>query len=158
MNAYGLSSYISSLHEVEIVYSVHLNPNVRRIVFPMLGDRGRIHQIDPLSYGESVQLMNKSNLILTDSGGIQEEAPSLGKPVLVMREATERPEAIEAGTARLVGTRRESITASTIELLENEEAYQAMTHAKNPFGDGGASQRIVTEILQRWQRLQDYQR
>jgi UDP-N-acetylglucosamine 2-epimerase (non-hydrolysing) len=131
-----------------IVYPVHLNPNVQDPVRRILAGVDRIHLIDPLEYEPFVYLMSKSFLILTDSGGIQEEAPSLGKPVLVMREVTERPEAVEAGTARLVGSERESIVEETQTLLDHGEQYQRMANGKNPYGDGKASERIV-HILSR---------
>lgn len=134
---------------VEIVYPVHLNPHVQEPVKRILGGIERIHLIKPLDYVSFVQLMNRAYLILTDSGGIQEEAPSLGKPVLVMRKTTERPEALEAGTAKLVGTEPERIVEETLCLLRNPEEYQRMSSAKNPFGDGQAAQRIAS-ILTRY--------
>lgn len=132
---------------MEIVFPVHLNPNVQRMAHEMLRDVDRIHLIEPLSYAAFVQLMNKSYLILTDSGGIQEEAPSLGKPVLVLRRVTERPEAIEAGTARLVGTDRELIVQTVQKLLDDRQEYDEMSRTANPFGDGRAAQRIVDILL-----------
>jgi len=137
--------------DVEIVYPVHLNPNVRDPVRRIIGDVDRIHLIEPLDYEPFVHLMNRSHLILTDSGGIQEEAPSLGKPVLVMREVTERPEAIEAGTARLVGSREEGIVEETQRLLDRPDEYQKMSAIKNPYGDGASAERI-TRILSRIDR------
>ena len=134
--------------DVSIVYPVHLNPNVQEPVHRIMGGIERIHLIDPLEYELFVYLMNKSFLILTDSGGIQEEAPSLGKPVLVMREVTERPEAVEAGTAKLVGSQRERIISETQKLLEHPEEYQKMANVKNPFGDGKAAHRIVGILSQ----------
>lgn len=128
---------------VEIVFPVHLNPNVRNPVREILSDTDNIYLIEPLSYLPFVWLMNQSYLILTDSGGIQEEAPSLGKPVLVMRDTTERPEAVEAGTVKLVGTSKEKIVAQTLELLENDFSYREMSMAHNPYGDGKACKRIV---------------
>ena len=132
-----------------IVYPVHFNPNVRETVFNILGDKvnNDIYLIEPLDYLPFVYLMKRSYIILTDSGGVQEEAPSLGKPVLVMRDTTERPEAIEAGTVKLVGTSKERIYKSIIELLDNDELYCAMASAHNPYGDGLAAQRIIN-ILQ----------
>jgi len=130
-----------------IVYPVHLNPNVREPVMSILGQIPSIHLIEPLDYLPFVYLMRHSTLILTDSGGIQEEAPSLGKPVLVMRETTERPEAVDAGTVKLVGTDRDKIVNETERLLSDPGAYQTMSRAHNPYGDGKASQRIV-ETLQ----------
>lgn len=137
---------ISDQHDVEIVYPVHLNPNVRKPVFDMLRDRENIHLIEPLSYPYLVWLMERSYLILTDSGGIQEEAPSLGKPVLVMREVTERTEGIEAGTCKLVGTDRSRIVAEADILLRDASAYEAMAKTVNPYGDGHSSERIVSII------------
>jgi UDP-N-acetylglucosamine 2-epimerase (non-hydrolysing) len=127
---------------VQILYPVHLNPNVQEPVNRILKDVKNIYLIEPQQYLPFVYLMNRAHIILTDSGGIQEEAPSLGKPVLVMRDTTERPEAVEAGTVKLVGTDVEKITASLHELLNNEIAYKAMSHAHNPYGDGKACQRI----------------
>lgn len=138
---------IARRDDVEIVYPVHLNPNVQEPVRRILGDCPRIHLIEPLDYLPFVYLMNRAYLLLTDSGGIQEEAPSLGKPVLVMRDTTERPEAVEAGTVWLVGTDASRIVADTIELLDDAQEYQRMSQAHNPYGDGRAAQRIV-EILQ----------
>lgn len=129
--------------DLQIVYPVHLNPNVRKPVFDLLGARANIHLIEPLDYLPFVHLMSRSKLILTDSGGIQEEAPSLGKPVLVMRDTTERPEAIEAGTALLVGTDVETIVKTATTLLEDAAAYKVMSTAHNPYGDGKAAERIV---------------
>lgn len=129
---------------VEIVYPVHLNPNVREPVNRLLTGIDNIHLIEPLDYLPFVYLMNCSYLILTDSGGVQEEAPSLGKPVLVMRDTTERPEAVEAGTVRLVGTEVEAITQNLRELLLDEVAYRQMSVAHNPYGDGNACTRILS--------------
>lgn len=129
--------------EVQIVYPVHLNPNVQKPVNELLSDISNIHLIAPQDYLPFVYLMNRSYLILTDSGGIQEEAPSLGKPVLVMRDTTERPEAVDAGTVKLVGTDATLIQQSVIELLENPDLYQAMAAAHNPYGDGTACQQII---------------
>lgn len=132
--------------DVGIVYPVHPNPNVRGVVTSLLGAHPRILLIDPLDYGEFATLMRRAYLILTDSGGVQEEAPSLGKPVLILRENTERPEGVNAGVARLVGTRRERIVAEALRLLESEDEYRAMATGVNPYGDGRASRRIVTAI------------
>jgi len=132
--------------DVEIVYPVHLNPNVREPVNRLLKDVKNIHLIEPLDYLPFVYLMNRAYLILTDSGGVQEEAPSLGKPVLVMRDTTERPEAVKAGTVRLVGTDLQAIIENVEELLGNQEAYQRMSVAHNPYGDGQACARII-EVL-----------
>lgn len=128
--------------EVEFIYPVHLNPNVRQVVSQILSGISNIHLIEPLSYPYLIWLMNKSTIVLTDSGGIQEEAPSLGKPVLVMREVTERTEGVEAGTAKLVSTNYGRITQQTSLLLTNKKAYEQMAAAANPYGDGTASQQI----------------
>lgn len=128
--------------EVDIVYPVHLNPNVQEPVQRLLGEYNNIHLIEPQGYAAFVALMNQSYLILTDSGGVQEEAPSLGKPVLVMRDKTERTEGLTGGV-RLVGTDSEAIIAETEQLLSNDDHYQAMATAKNPYGDGTAARRIV---------------
>lgn len=133
--------------DIEIVYPVHLNPNVRRPVGRILANQPRIHLLEPLRYEQFVHLMAKAYLILTDSGGIQEEAPVLGKPTLVMRETTERVEAIEAGTARLVGTLRPRIVEEAEHLLFDEDAYRAMSQAGSPYGDGRAARRIVDVLL-----------
>ena len=130
----------------DFLYPVHLNPRVREPIQRLLGDVANVHLVDPVDYLPFVYLMSRSYLILTDSGGIQEEAPSLGKPVLVMRDTTERPEAVEAGTVRLVGTAVDSIVNSTRALLTDDAMYQKMARAHNPYGDGKASQRIVSRI------------
>ncbi len=127
---------------VQVVYPVHLNPQVQEPVRRILGDAANVHLIEPLDYLPFIYLMKCSHLILTDSGGIQEEAPSLGKPVLVMRDSTERPEAVVAGTVRLVGTDHNRIVSETLTLLQDEAAYQRMAFAHNPYGDGAACQRI----------------
>lgn len=132
--------------DLQIVYPVHLNPNVQEPVKRVLGAYENIHLIAPQDYLPFVYLMNRAHIILTDSGGIQEEAPSLGKPVLVMRDTTERPEAVEAGTVRLVGTDVECIVSSINELISNETAYNAMAYAHNPYGDGQACQRIAAVL------------
>lgn len=129
---------------VQVVYPVHLNPNVQEPVHRILGDVNNVYLIDPLDYLPFVYLMKRSHIILTDSGGVQEEAPSLAKPVLVMRDTTERPEAVVAGTVRLVGTDRDKIATETLRLLTDEAAYQHMAYSHNPYGDGQACQRIRT--------------
>ncbi|MFN3551230.1 MAG: non-hydrolyzing UDP-N-acetylglucosamine 2-epimerase [Endomicrobiia bacterium] len=134
--------------EIEIVYPVHLNPNVRKPVFEILKNKKNVHLIEPLSYQYLVWLLNKSYFVLTDSGGIQEEAPSLAKPVLVMREVTERVEGIKSGTAKLVGTKKESIFKNAKRLLTDKSLYNKIAKAKNPYGDGKSSQRIV-EIVRK---------
>lgn len=141
-------SEIARLHpDVDVVYPVHLNPNVRGPVNRLLSGIGNIRLIQPLDYLPFVYLMSRSHLILTDSGGIQEEAPSLGKPVLVMRATTERPEAVEAGTVRLVGTDADRIVGEVSRLLTDPEAYSEMSRAHNPYGDGAACARIVESLL-----------
>jgi UDP-N-acetylglucosamine 2-epimerase (non-hydrolysing) len=135
---------------VHFIYPVHLNPNVRSPVLRVIGGENglkNVHLIDPLPYLPFVALMNRSKLILTDSGGIQEEAPSLGKPVLVMRHTTERSEAIAAGTAKLVGTDTGKIIREAARLLLDRSAYDSMAKKKNPYGDGRAAERIVGSVL-----------
>jgi UDP-N-acetylglucosamine 2-epimerase (non-hydrolysing) len=143
---HALAQIAAQHPDVQIVYPVHLNPNVSEPVNRILGHIDNIMLIDPQDYLPFVWLMHHSYLILTDSGGIQEEAPSLGKPVLVMRNTTERPEAVEAGTVRLVGTDRQTIVAQVTRLLKDNEAYLAMSHAHNPYGDGRACERIITAL------------
>jgi UDP-N-acetylglucosamine 2-epimerase (non-hydrolysing) len=138
---------IASRNDVQVIYPVHLNPNVQEPVNRLLTDLANVHLIAPLDYLPFIYLMNRSHIILTDSGGIQEEAPSLGKPVLVMRDTTERPEAVDAGTVKLVGTDVDKITTNVNNLLDDKRAYQAMSFAHNPYGDGKASQRIIDGIL-----------
>lgn len=133
--------------DCSFVYPVHLNPNVRVPAFEMLGNIPNIVLIDPIDYLPMVHLMKKAYLVLTDSGGLQEEAPALGTPVLVLREVTERPEAIEAGTARLVGTKQEKIVEQTRLLLDDPAEYRVMAKAVNPYGDGHAAERIVEGLL-----------
>ncbi|EPH3180640.1 non-hydrolyzing UDP-N-acetylglucosamine 2-epimerase [Citrobacter braakii] len=132
---------------VQIVYPVHMNPNVREPVNRILSGIHNVYLIEPQQYLPFVYLMDKSYLILTDSGGIQEEAPSLGKPVLVMRDTTERPEAVNAGTVKLVGTNKEKIIREVKELLESEISYNAMSFAHNPYGNGNASKLIVSKLV-----------
>lgn len=141
--------------DTEIIYPVHLNPKVRDIARKILGNARRIHLIEPLQYQPFVNLMSKSHLIITDSGGMQEEAPSLGKPVLVVRKETERPEAIEAGTVKLAGVSRDTIYQMTKELLTDKDAYEKMAHAVNPYGDGHACERII-EILVQYEQQAAY--
>lgn len=146
---------IVRVHEnVVVVYPVHLNPNVQKPVRKILGSEKRIHLIEPIEYLPFVHLMNRSHLIITDSGGIQEEAPSFGKPVLVTRGVTERPEAIQAGLAKLVGTDRDTIVAEASRLLTDPSAYAGMTSSENPYGDGMAAGRIV-DILLQWTKSED---
>ena len=136
--------------ETDFIYPMHLNPNVRKPIHEVFGDQlnstGNMFFIEPLEYIEFVSLMEKSHIVLTDSGGIQEEAPSLGKPVLVMRDTTERPEAVDAGTVKLVGTDYDAIVDSVTTLLDDNDAYQQMSQATNPYGDGKACERIITKL------------
>ena len=132
--------------DINILYPVHLNPNVREPVNALLSNTSNIMLVEPFQYEEFIYLMSKSYLILTDSGGIQEEAPSLGKPVLVMRDTTERPEAVEAGTIKLVGSDQENIVKEVQRLLDNDVEYQEMSRAHNPYGNGESSRHIL-EIL-----------
>lgn len=138
---------ISKRDDVQIIYPVHLNPNVQEPVNRLLGSNPNIHLIEPQDYLPFVYLMDQAYLILTDSGGIQEEAPSLGKPVLVMRDTTERPEAVNTGTVKLVGTDRQKIISETVRLLNDSSEYQRMSQAHNPYGDGKAASRIVNFLL-----------
>ena len=133
-----------------MVYPVHMNPNVRTPVHRILGGQERIHLIEPLAYEPFAHLMKRSYLILTDSGGIQEEAPTLGKPVLVLRQETERPEAVRAGTAKVVATETVDIVTAAESLLRNSKEYEGMARTVSPFGDGHAAERIVTIILNRF--------
>lgn len=142
----GLNTIARNNPGVEIVYPVHLNPNVQQPVKKILSQTQNIFLIEPLSYLPFVYLMSKSYLIITDSGGVQEEAPSLGKPVLVMRNTTERPEAVKAGTVRLVGTDKENILTETQKLLNDADYYQSMSKANNPYGDGRACINIVSYL------------
>ena len=144
----ALREIACSYEDVEIIYPVHLNPNVQEPVRRILNNTKRIHLIPPLDYEPFVYLMSKSYLILTDSGGIQEEAPSLGIPVLVMRETTERPEAVEAGTGRIVGTDMNKIISEAQLLLNDNETYSAMSVVRNPYGDGNAGSRILNLLSQ----------
>ena len=145
----ALKRIVTEFPDVEVVFPVHRNPKVREVVEAVLGHLPRVHLTDPLDYEPFVNLMARSTLILTDSGGIQEEAPSLGKPVLVLRDTTERPEAIEAGTVRLIGTTEETVYQEAKILLTDSARYRAMSEAANPYGDGRAAQRIVRTILWR---------
>ena len=143
----ALKEIATTNKDVQIIYPVHLNPNVKEPVYNILGDTNSINLVDPLAYPAFVWLMNQSYLIITDSGGVQEEAPSLGKPVLVMRDTTERPEAVEAGTVILVGTNKELIVKECNDLLNNTNRYQQMSALHNPYGDGKACQRIAKYII-----------
>ncbi|MBU5590313.1 UDP-N-acetylglucosamine 2-epimerase (non-hydrolyzing) [Clostridium sp. MSJ-4] len=143
----ALRQIVESHEDVEIVYLVHLNPIVKNVVDKYLSNLDRIHLLPPLDTKETHNLMNKCYMVMTDSGGLQEEAPHLGKPVLVLRNVTERPEAIEAGTVRLIGTEEEDILKEANRLILEEEYYSSMSKAINPYGDGKASYRIVNSIL-----------
>lgn len=143
----ALSDLAEQRKDVQILYPMHMNPNVREPVNRLLAKHDNIILIEPQDYLPFVYLMDRSYLIITDSGGVQEEAPSLGKPVLVMRDTTERPEAVAAGTVKLVGTDIDNITRSTLELLDNETVYNAMARAHNPYGDGNACARIVDKLI-----------
>lgn len=142
----GLKKIALNNNNVQIIYPVHLNPNVQKPVREILANIKNIHLIEPLDYFSFIWLLNKSYLVLTDSGGIQEEAPSLGKPVLVMRHKTERPEGVKAGVAKVIGTSSDSIYSETMLLLKNHSIYQSMSRATNPYGDGKASHRICSTL------------
>lgn len=143
----ALNKIVEENKDVELVYLVHLNPIVKDVVYKMLGGKERIHLLNPLDTKETHNLMNKCFMVMTDSGGIQEEAPHLGKPVLVLRDVTERPEAVKYGTVKLVGTDVNKILTEANKLLNDNEAYEKMSKAVNPYGDGKASERIVDAIL-----------
>jgi len=142
----ALKEIADDFSDIDIVYPVHMNPNVRKTAFDMLSKTENIHLIEPLDYPKLIWLMDKSYMVVTDSGGIQEEAPSLGKPVLVIRDVTERTEGIEAGTAKLVGTDKRKIVENITLLLNNKDAYEKMAKATNPYGDGNSSSRIMKII------------
>ncbi|TYS07536.1 UDP-N-acetylglucosamine 2-epimerase (non-hydrolyzing) [Bacillus subtilis] len=144
----AIKRIVEEHHDIQVVYPVHLNPVVRETAEQILGSLDRVHLIEPLEVIDFHNLASKSYLILTDSGGVQEEAPSLGKPVLVLRDTTERPEGIEAGTLKLAGIEEEVIYKMTKQLLTDEEEYKKMSKASNPYGDGHASKRIVEALLQ----------
>lgn len=141
---------VNDFPDVQVVYPVHLNPAVREVAFDILGGHERIKLIDPVNADELHNAIKRGYLVLTDSGGLQEEAPSLGKPVLVLRNETERPEAVEAGTVKIAGVDEENIYNMTRELIEKPEEYEKMAHAVNPYGDGHASERIVKAILDKF--------
>jgi UDP-N-acetylglucosamine 2-epimerase (non-hydrolysing) len=146
-HVYGaIRQLVEEFEDIQIVFPVHKNPKVRQVVQEELGTVERVTLIDPLDYEPFANLMAKSYLILTDSGGIQEEAPALGKPVLVLRDTTERPEAVTAGTVRLVGTDKDAVHDAAYELLHDEDAYKIMSNSVNPYGDGQASRRIVEAL------------
>lgn len=144
----GIYRIVEDYEEVEVVFPIHLNPKVRNIAYKVFNNHPRIHLVEPLDYEPFTNLMAKSYIVVTDSGGLQEEAPSLGKPVLVVREETERPEGIVAGTARLVGTDEQNIYSQLDKLLSDKKEYLKMANAVNPYGDGKASERIVNIILE----------
>lgn len=144
---HAISHIVEQYNDVEIVYPVHMNPVVRETVNSILGSHPRIHLIDPVNIKDMHNLLNKSYMVMTDSGGLQEEVPSMGKPVLVLRNVTERPEGVEAGTLKLAGTNKDTIVRLAQELLDSPEIYNEMAKATNPFGDGQASERIVQAIL-----------
>ena len=145
----AIKKIVEEFNDVQVVYPVHLNPKVRDVADEILGDNKKIHLIEPLNVVDFHNFMEKSYIIMTDSGGIQEEAPSLGKPVLVLRDTTERPEGVESGTLKLVGTNKDNIYEATKELLSDKELYKAMSTASNPYGDGFASKYIVDIIIDR---------
>ncbi len=142
----ALKTIALNFEDIELVYPVHLNPRVQEAAYSILKGMDRVHLIDPVPYPEIVNLMDKCHLVLTDSGGIQEEAPTFGKPVLVLREVTERPEAVEAGVAKVVGVKPERIIQEASTLLSSPEEYSKMAVTANPFGDGKAAQRIISAI------------
>ncbi|MEW9076922.1 non-hydrolyzing UDP-N-acetylglucosamine 2-epimerase [Terrisporobacter glycolicus] len=146
----AIKRIVDEFEDVQVVYPIHLNPLVRETANEVFGDCNRIHLIEPLEVLDFHNFLNKSYIIMTDSGGIQEEAPSLGKPVLVLRDTTERPEGIAAGTLKLVGVDEETIYALIKELLTNKEIYNNMSKASNPYGDGNASRYIVDEIIKKF--------
>jgi UDP-N-acetylglucosamine 2-epimerase (non-hydrolysing) len=142
----ALRDAADALPELHLVYPVHPQPRVRETVEPLLRDHPRIHLVDPLDYLDNVAAMKACSFIVTDSGGLQEEAPVLAKPVLVLREVTERPEAVEAGTSWLVGTEEQAVYDAVVTLATDRERYDSMAHAVSPYGDGRASERIVGAI------------
>lgn len=146
----AIKRIVDEFNDVKVVYPVHLNPKVRKVADEILGDNDKVKLIEPLEVIDFHNFINKSHIILTDSGGIQEEAPGLGKPVLVLRDTTERPEGIEAGTLKLAGTNEETIYKLTKELLTNKEIYEKMSKATNPYGDGTASKKITDAIIKKY--------
>jgi UDP-N-acetylglucosamine 2-epimerase (non-hydrolysing) len=145
----ALKELVDRNPDAEVVYPVHLNPNVKELVYEILAGQERIHLIEPLDYKSFVNLMDRCYFVLTDSGGIQEEAPSLGKPVLVLRETTERPEAVEAGIVKLVGVDKNRIINEVQLLLNDKTEYKKMAAAVNPYGDGEAAQRTVKILMEK---------
>ncbi len=148
----AVKDIVEKYEDVEVVYPMHLNPVVRETATKILGGLDRVKLIDPVSADELHNAINRGYLVLTDSGGLQEEAPSLGKPVLVLRNETERPEAVEAGTVKIAGIKRDDIFAMTEELLTDSDAYNKMAKAVNPYGDGHASERIVKAIIEKFEK------
>ena len=146
----AIKKIVDEFDDIKVVYPIHMNPKVREIANEVLGDCDKVKMIEPLEVFDFHNFQNKAYLILTDSGGVQEEAPSLGKPVLVLRDTTERPEGIEAGTLKLVGTDTEKIYEATKKLLTDKEEYNKMAKAANPYGDGHASKYIVDAIIRRY--------
>lgn len=152
---YALLDIANRYSDLLVVYPVHLNPAVREVANKILGDNSRVRLIEPLGVLDMHNLMDRSYIVMTDSGGLQEEAPSLGKPVLVLRNETERPEAVQAGTVRLAGTDRETIFRMACELLDSEDEYNKMAKAVNPYGDGRASYRIVKSLLKKYKYIDE---
>ena len=146
----ALRKVIAKNPNVEAIFPMHMNPKVREVAESVLGDLDRVHLVEPMEYEPFANLMAKVDIVLTDSGGIQEEAPALGKPVLVLRNTTERPEAVTAGTVKLIGTNKEDVLAATTRLLEDQAYYKKMAEAVNPYGDGLAAKRIVSFILKKY--------
>ena len=146
----AINKLTSEYEDIRVLYPVHLNPIIKNIVDEYLANNDKVKIVPPLDVLDFHNIINKSYLILTDSGGIQEEAPSLGKPVLVLRDTTERPEGIDAGTLKLVGTKEEDIIRETKELLDNNKKYEKMSKASNPYGDGHSSERIVDAIIEKY--------
>ena len=151
----ALKQIVTEYEDVELVYPVHLNPAVRETVFGILGDVSGVHLIDPVTVDDLHNAIDRSFMVMTDSGCIQEEAPALAKPVLVLRRETERPEAVKAGTVKLAGVDKEVIISMAKDLLDNEESYKKMAHAANPYGDGNASERIIKAILYKYNLCKD---
>ena len=148
----GIKKVIDEVDDIKVVYPIHLNPKVREVANEIFGNCDRVRLIEPLEVFDFHNFQNKAYIILTDSGGIQEEAPSLGKPVLVLRDTTERPEGIEAGTLKLVGTDEEKVYKETLKLLKDKKEYEKMSNASNPYGDGRASKRIVDAIIKKYSK------
>ena len=148
----AIKRIVEEFNDVKVIYPIHMNPKVREVANEVFQGLDRVKLIEPLEVFDFHNFQNKSYLILTDSGGVQEEAPSLGKPVLVLRDTTERPEGITAGTLKLVGTDEETIYNETKKLLTNKDEYSKMAHASNPYGDGNASKRIVDAIIERFSK------